>query len=76
MAAPAAVVARKIVFYSYAMVAATLALAPYAGWLYAGGAAVLGGWFLALAPTGCRRGWPPATHAGPDAAVPSSRSRT
>ena len=28
---PAAVVARKIVFYSYAMVAATLALAPYAG---------------------------------------------
>ena len=45
--APAAVVARKIVFYSYAMVAATLALAPYAGWLYAGCAAVLGGWFLA-----------------------------
>jgi len=32
--APAAVVTRKIVFYSYAMVAATLALAPYAGWLY------------------------------------------
>jgi UbiA prenyltransferase family len=31
--APAAVVARKIVLYSYAMVAATLALAPYAGWL-------------------------------------------
>jgi protoheme IX farnesyltransferase len=47
--APAAVVARKIVFYSYAMVAATLALAPYAGWLYAGCAAGLGGWFLAEA---------------------------
>ena len=29
-----AVVARKILFYSYVMVAATLALAPYAGWLY------------------------------------------
>jgi protoheme IX farnesyltransferase len=44
--ASAAVVARKIVFYSYAMVAATLALAPYAGWLYGACAAVLGGWFL------------------------------
>ncbi len=33
VAAPAAVT-RKIVVYSYAMVAATLALAPYAGWLY------------------------------------------
>ena len=29
-----AVVARKILFYSYVMVLATLALAPYAGWLY------------------------------------------
>ncbi len=44
--ASAAVVARKIVFYSYAMVAATLALAPYAGWLYGACAAGLGGWFL------------------------------
>ncbi len=47
--APAAVVARKIVFYSYAMVAATLALAPYAGWLYGCCAAGLGAWFLAEA---------------------------
>jgi len=47
--APAAVVARKIVLYSYAMVAATLALVPYAGWLYGGCAAALGGWFLAEA---------------------------
>ena len=70
----AAVVARKIVFYSYAMVAATLALAPYAGWLYAGSAAVLGGWFLAGA-TGCRRGWPPATR-GPRCGCSTSRSRT
>jgi protoheme IX farnesyltransferase len=47
--APPQVVARKIVFYSYAMAAATLALAPYAGWIYAVGAAGLGGWFLAEA---------------------------
>ena len=44
--APATVVARKILFYSYVMVAATLALAPYAGWLYTASAAALGGWFL------------------------------
>jgi heme o synthase len=44
--APAATVARKIVFYSYAMVAATLALVPVAGWLYAACAAGLGAWFL------------------------------
>jgi protoheme IX farnesyltransferase len=44
--APPAIVARKILGYSYAMVAATLALAPDAGWLYAGCAAALGGWFL------------------------------
>ena len=48
VAAPAAVT-RKIVIYSYAMVAATLALAPYAGWLYAAAALTLGGWFLAEA---------------------------
>jgi protoheme IX farnesyltransferase len=44
-----AVVTRKIVAYSYAMVAATLALAPYAGWLYTGAAVALGGWFLLAA---------------------------
>jgi heme o synthase len=41
-----AVVTRKIVWYSYAMVAATLALVPYAGWIYGLLAAGLGGWFL------------------------------
>jgi heme o synthase len=45
VAAPAAV-ARKIVLYSYAMVAATLALSLAAGWVYAGCAAGLGVWFL------------------------------
>jgi protoheme IX farnesyltransferase len=44
--APPTVVARKILIYSYIMVATTLALAPYAGWLYAVAAAGLGGWFL------------------------------
>jgi protoheme IX farnesyltransferase len=44
--ATAATVARKILFYSYAMVGATLALAPYAGWIYAACASGLGGWFL------------------------------
>ncbi len=39
-------VTRKIVSYSYAMVAATLALAPYAGWLYTTAAVGLGTWFL------------------------------
>jgi protoheme IX farnesyltransferase len=47
--APAAAVARKILRYSYAMVAASLALAPYSGWLYGGCAVVLGAWFLAEA---------------------------
>ena len=41
-----AVVARKILFYSYVMVLATLALAPYAGWLYTAAAVGLGAWFL------------------------------
>ena len=45
VASPAAVT-RKIVLYSYAMVAATLALAPYAGWLYTAAALALGAWFL------------------------------
>jgi heme o synthase len=39
-------VTRKILWYSYAMVAATLALAPYAGWIYAAAAVILGAWFL------------------------------
>jgi len=39
-------VARKILLYSYLMVAVTLALAPYAGWVYTACAAGLGGWFL------------------------------
>jgi len=44
-----ATVARKILWYSYAMVAATLALVPYAGWIYGILAAALGAWFLAEA---------------------------
>jgi protoheme IX farnesyltransferase len=44
--APPVTVARKILGYSYLMVAATLALTPYAGWIYGGCAAALGGWFL------------------------------
>jgi heme o synthase len=47
--ASASVVTRKIVVYSYIMVAATLALAPYAGWLYGCCAVGLGTWFLAEA---------------------------
>jgi protoheme IX farnesyltransferase len=47
--APASVVARKILIYSYVMVATTLALAPYAGWVYTILAAGLGAWFLAEA---------------------------
>jgi heme o synthase len=48
VATPASV-ARKIVIYSYAMVAATLLLAPDAGWIYGCCAVLLGGWFLAEA---------------------------
>ena len=47
--APAPVVARKILVYSYVMVATTLVLAPYAGWVYTICAASLGAWFLAEA---------------------------
>ena len=47
--APAAEVTRKILWYSYAMVAATLALVPYAGWIYGTAALGLGGWFLVAA---------------------------
>jgi heme o synthase len=45
VASPAAV-SRKILWYSYAMVAATLALVPYAGWIYGVFAVALGAWFL------------------------------
>ena len=45
VASPAAVT-RKIVAYSWAMVAATLALAPDAGWIYTAVAVGLGAWFL------------------------------
>jgi len=41
-----AIVAKKILLYSYVMVAATLLLTPYAGWVYGCCAAILGGWFL------------------------------
>jgi heme o synthase len=47
--ATAEAVAKKILWYSYAMVGATLALAPYAGWIYGLVAAGLGVWFLAEA---------------------------
>jgi protoheme IX farnesyltransferase len=47
--ASAATVVRKILMYSYGMVAATLALVPYAGWLYGCCAVGLGAWFLAEA---------------------------
>jgi len=47
--APAGTVVRKILWYSYAMVGATLALTPYAGPVYAVCALGLGGWFLAEA---------------------------
>jgi heme o synthase len=47
--APATEVTRKILGYSYVMVIATLALVPYAGWLYGACALGLGAWFLAEA---------------------------
>ncbi len=47
--APPAVVTRKILAYSYLMVATTLALTPYAGWVYGACAAGLAAWFLAAA---------------------------
>jgi protoheme IX farnesyltransferase len=60
-----AVVARKIVVYSYVMVAVTLALAPYAGWIYGACALGLGAWFLAEAHR--LRGRIAATGTGPGA---------
>jgi heme o synthase len=47
--ASAARVVRRILAYSYVMVAVTLALVPYAGWLYGCCAVGLGAWFLAEA---------------------------
>jgi protoheme IX farnesyltransferase len=44
--APATEVTGKILGYSYVMVAVTLALVPYAGWLYGACALGLGAWFL------------------------------
>jgi len=44
--APAAQVTRRIVIYSYVMVAVTLTLVPWAGWLYGACALGLGTWFL------------------------------
>jgi protoheme IX farnesyltransferase len=41
-----AVVSRKILLYSYAMVAASVTLAPFAGWFYGACAIGLGSWFL------------------------------
>jgi protoheme IX farnesyltransferase len=44
--APVGEVAAKMLGYSYIMVAVTLALVPYAGWLYGACALGLGAWFL------------------------------
>jgi heme o synthase len=63
--ASASTVARKILTYSYAMVAVTLALSPGAGWQYGCCAVALGAWFLADAHRLRAR-----VAAGPDAAVP------
>ena len=51
----------RILVYSWLMVAATLALTPAAGWLYAVVAGLAGAWFLTMAHqlhTGVRRGEP------------------
>ena len=55
------VVTHRIVLYTWATVAATLALVPAAGWLYATVAAAAGIWFLTMAHqlyAGVRRGEP------------------
>ncbi len=44
--APALTVARRILAYSYGMVAISLLLVPRAGWAYGGVALAAGGWFL------------------------------
>ena len=75
VAAPA-VVARKILVYSYVMVAVTLGLAPYAGWLYTACALGLGGWFLAEAHRLHARvaAMPDAAHQPVPVAVPPAGS--
>ena len=55
------VVTRRILIYTWATVAATLALLPAAGWLYAAVASLAGAWFLTMAHqlyAGVRRGEP------------------
>ncbi len=55
------VVTQRILIYTWATVAATLALVPAAGWLYAAVASLAGTWFLAMAHqlyAGVRRGEP------------------
>jgi heme o synthase len=75
VASPAAV-ARKILWYSYAMVAATLALAPYAGWIYAVFAAALGVWFLVEAhQLDAQVAGAPAAREIPDAIGPDPQAR-
>jgi heme o synthase len=69
--APAPVVARKILIYSYVMVVATLALAPYAGWVYTICAVGLGAWFLAEA----HRLYAQVARAGAPTAVPASAGK-
>jgi protoheme IX farnesyltransferase len=49
--ATSVVVGRKILFYSYATVAASLTLTPFAGWPYGACAALLGAWLLIEAHT-------------------------
>jgi protoheme IX farnesyltransferase len=44
-----AVVGRKILWYTYLMVAVSLALAPFVGWVYACSAVAAGVWFLVAA---------------------------
>jgi len=73
--APPTVVARKILIYSYVMVATTLALAPYAGWLYAASAAGLGVWFLLEAHRLYRRVTRTGGEGGPSAARAPAESR-
>ncbi|BBZ75722.1 protoheme IX farnesyltransferase [Mycolicibacterium anyangense] len=54
-------VTRQVVIYTWLTVAATLALIPAAGWLYAAVAALAGAWFLVMAHqlhAGVRRGNP------------------
>ncbi len=53
--APPTVVGRRIIAYTWATVAATLLLTPYAGWIYGACAATAGGWFLAVAHQMTRR---------------------